>query len=300
MNCCPLTGIFAPVPTPFGTDGEVAYDHFARNLERWGTTSLDGIVVLGSNGEAAALRESEKIAVIAAARRYFPRHKKVIAGVGGESLENTLVLCREAAASGVDAALVVNPAYYRSEVGKPEALLEYYRRVADESPLPVLIYNVPRNTGINIPAGVVCQASRHENIIGVKDSGGDIVQISEEIRNSAPGFGVFAGSAGFLLPALYMGASGGVMATANAAPELCADIYKAFQAGEHSRARKMQMDILELNAALTATYGVMGLKFALDCLGYYGGPCRCPLPAEASEQARTTIKALLSRMGLGA
>lgn len=298
MDDCRIRGVFAPVPTPFTAEGEVAWDKFADNLEKFGRTRLSGILVLGSNGEAVALREEEKIRLIALARERMPADKKVLAGTGCESLYATLVLCREAARIGVDAVVVVNPTYYRGAVGRPEVMLDYYRRVADGSPAPVLIYNMPRNTALNIPARVVIDASRHDNIIGMKDSGGDIAQIATVIRHADPGFAVFAGSASFLLATLYLGGCGGTLACANLAPDRCVAIMDALEAGDHERARRLQMDLLDLNAAVTTCYGVAGLKYGLECLGYYGGPCRSPLPARLDEEARRTVRELLRGLGL--
>lgn len=298
MGACKIHGVFAPVPTPFRSDGEVAWDKFAANIEKIGATRLDGILVLGSNGEAVALREDEKIKLIAMAREHMPDGKMVLAGTGCESLYATLHLCREAARSRVDAVVVVNPSYYRGTVGKPEVMAAYYRQVADGSPVPVMLYNMPRDTALNIPVEAVLEASRHENIIGLKDSGGDIARIATIIRHARPGFAVFAGSASFLLPTLYLGGCGGTLACANLAPDICVDILEAAEAGEHDKARRLQMSLLDLNAAVTTGYGVAGLKYGLECLGWYGGPCRSPLPAALSEEGQKTVRELMRDAGL--
>lgn len=298
MGTCSLQGIFAPVPTAFDNDGEVAWERFGRNIERFGETPLDGILVLGSNGEAVSLREQEKIRLIETARERFPARKPVLAGTGCESLHATLALCREAARCGADAAVVINPSYYRNAVGKPEAMRDYFRQVADASPLPILIYNMPRNTALNIPASVISDLSAHGNIVGIKDSGGDIAQIASVINDSEPEFAVFAGSASFLLPTLYLGGCGGTLACANIAPDLCVGILRAFEAGNHEEARRLQLSVLHLNAAVTSTYGVAGLKYALDCLGYYGGPCRSPLPSFIPEAYKSVIRDLLQKARL--
>lgn len=298
MNSRILNGIFAPVPTPFTADGEVAWEKFADNIRKIGQTRLTGILVLGSNGEAVALREEEKIRLIALAREHMPTGKKVLAGTGCESLYATLHLCREAARSQVDAVVVVNPDYYRGTVGKPDIMADYYRRVADGSPMPVMIYNMPRNTALNIPASVIIEVSAHENIIGMKDSGGDIAQIATVISHAKPGFAVFAGSASFLLPTLYLGGRGGTLACANLAPDHCVDIWEALQAGHHDQARALQMGILDLNAAVTTGFGVAGLKYGMECLGYYGGPCRCPLPARLADEDQEILRGLMRQTGL--
>lgn len=298
MTLCALHGIFAPVPTPFAADGEVAWDKFVGNIRKIGRTRLAGILVLGSNGEAVALREEEKIKLIALAREHMPADKKVLAGTGCESLYATLHLCREAARSQADAVVVVNPAYYRGVVGKPEVMADYYRQVGDGSPLPVLIYNMPRNTALNIPARAIIEASKHDNVVGMKDSGGDIAQIATVISHAQPGFAVFAGSASFLLATLYLGGCGGTLACANLAPDQCVDMLEALEAGDHDRARGLQLGLLDLNAAVTTGYGVAGLKYGLECLGYYGGPCRNPLPAGLDGDAQKTVRGLMIQAGL--
>lgn len=293
-----IQGIFAPIPTCFKANGDLDLNNFADNVKKFGATALDGIVIMGSNGEAAFLREEEKIQLMTSAREAFPKGKKIIAGTGCESAHATAVLNRAAAEAGLDAVLVINPSFFKGAMGKPEIMLDYYTRVADESPLPVMMYNMPLNSGINIPASVVSKASQHKNIIGVKDSGGNIAQISSIIKDSKEGFCVFAGSASFLLPTLYMGGCGGTLAAANVAPAHCAALVEALRQGDHDKARQLQMDIIDLNAAVTSGYGVPGLKYAVELLGYYGGPARSPLRTYAGDEARADIKKLMQKLDL--
>jgi 4-hydroxy-2-oxoglutarate aldolase len=272
-----LGGIFAPIPTPFevGSD-EIAYGRLAENIERWNQTALAGLVVLGSNGEFILLDESEKEALIDLTRELAAPGKKVIAGTGCESTRATIHLTRAAARAGVDAVLVVNPHYYKTAMSDA-ALERFYLDVAEASPVPVLLYNMPRNTGLNLSPALVARLSQHPNIAGIKDSGGDIVQIAEIIRITPPGFAVFAGSAGFLLPTLALGGAGGTLALANIAPAECCELHNHWLAGRVVEARQLQLRLLPLNRAVTAKWGVAGLKAAMDLLGYYGGPLRAPL-----------------------
>lgn len=294
-----IHGAYAPIPTPFDARGDIDYDHLRENLAKWGRSSLDGILVMGSNGEAVALNEAERCALMGFVREHLPADKRLLVGTGTESLRNTTTLNREAARIGADAVLVVNPTYYRGAL-TPQALVTYYKQVADLSPVPVMLYNMPGNTGINLAASTVLQAAEHENIIGIKDSGGNIAQIAAIINGAKPGFCVFAGSAGFLLPTLYLGGCGGTMALANVAPDHCQAIFAALAAGDHDAARSAQMAILDLNQAVTAEYGVPGLKYALSCIGYYGGPARSPLRQEPAEEAKAHIRRLLFELGLTA
>ncbi len=289
-----FTGIFPPIPTPFQGD-EIAFDRLAANLDRWNSTGLAGLVVLGSNGEFVLLDEKEKRDLIAFVRERTPRDRRVIVGTGCESTRATINLTRAAARLGADGALVVNPSYYKESM--TEAVLErFYRDVADASPIPVMLYNMPRNTGINLSTGLILRLAEHPNIVGIKDSGGNIVQISEVIAGAPEGFSVFAGSGSFLLPLLVMGGAGGTLAVANVVPDVCVAIYRHFQAGELEEARALQRRILDLNRAVTAGYGVAGLKAALDLVGYYGGAPRPPL-LPVGNDARARIRQILADGG---
>lgn len=289
-----IKGIFAPIATPF-EGGEMSYDKLAGNIEKWGKTGLSGLVVMGSNGEAPYLDEDEKVEMWAFTRRHLPSDKLLIAGTGQESTRATVRLTKKAAQAGAAAALIISPSYFKASM-TPAALERFYQEVADESPIPVLIYNMPGNTGLNLPSSLVIRLSSHPNIAGVKDSSGNIVQISEIIAGSGEDFSVFAGSASFLLPALVMGAKGGTLATANVVPDLCVSIYELALAGRIEEAREIQRSILELNALVTARYGVAGLKAALDMAGYFGGEPRKPM-LPASEEAKAAIRQVLERLG---
>lgn len=281
-----LEGIYAPIPTPF-VQGEIAYPQLAENLAKWSRTSLAGLVVMGSNGEAVFLEEREKVELTAFVSSHTD--KMVVAGTGCESTRATVRLTVAAARSGAQAALVINPHYYRGGMSD-KALIGFYTEVADNSPIPVIMYNMPSNTGVNIPAAVVAQAAAHPNIIGIKDSSGDIVQMAEIVAAAPDDFAVFAGSGGYLLPALAVGARGGTCAVANILPEECARVVRLFREGRLEEARIVQQRILPVNRAVTARWGVAGLKTAMDMLGWFGGEVRPPLlalgPVEREELRR--------------
>jgi len=290
-----IKGIFAPIPTPF-IDEEIAWESLRENLTLWGKTGLSGIVVLGSNGEQPYVDEDEKVELWAFSRKAFPKDKMVIAGTGCESTRATIRLTKKAADVGVDAALVITPHYFKANMKDP-ALERYYLDVADNSPIPVLLYNMPGNTGLNMSSSLVKKLSAHPNIAGIKDSSGNIVQISEIIRDVRDDFSVFAGSASFLLPSLVMGARGGTLACANVVPDLCVRVFDLFNQGKIHEAREVQKEILTLNALVTSKYGVAGLKAALDMIGYFGGLPRKPiLPLKEEEKAE--IRRELVRLGL--
>lgn len=290
-----FSGIFAPIPTPF-TGDRIAFDKLQENLARWGATGLAGVVVLGSNGEYVLLDPDEKEQLVAFVREKFPADKKVMAGTGCESTRETVRLTKRAASLGADAVLVITPSYYKGDM-TDAALKAHFTAVADASPVPVMLYNMPRNTGINMSSSLVCSLATHPNIAGIKDSSGNIVQISEVIAGSPRDFAVFAGSGSFLLPTLIMGGVGGTMAVANVIPDLCVRILDLCSAGKLAEASEVQKSILALNAAVTSRWGVAGLKAALDMIGYCGGDPRPPL-LPLPEPSRNELKQILQRVGL--
>lgn len=274
---------------------EVDFSHLGENLVRWGSSSLSGIVVLGSNGEFVSLSFEEKVKTLQFCRDNFPAEKPVIAGAGCEGTRETLRLARALAEAGADAVLVVNPGYYKSNLTET-ALEAHYRAIADGSPVPVMIYNMPRNTGINMSASLVSRLSGHPNIAGVKDSSGNIVQITTIIKDSREDFSVFAGSGSYFLPTMMMGGAGATMAVAAIVPGHCAGVIEALETGDLAKARELQMQLMDLNAAVTTKYGIPGLKYALDQVGFYGGPCRRPLlPLE--EGPAGEIRSILRTLG---
>ncbi|HHY69519.1 MAG TPA: dihydrodipicolinate synthase family protein [Bacillota bacterium] len=288
-------GIFAPIPTPF-IDEEIAYDKLGENLAKWGNTGLSGIVVLGSNGEQPNVDEEEKVELWAYARKHFPKDKLVIAGTGCESTRATIRVTKKAADVGADAALIISPHYFKANM-TDAALEQYYKDVADASPIPILLYNMPANTGLNMTPSLVKRLCHHPNIKGIKDSSPNIVQISEILRDVPQDFAVFAGSASFLMPSLVMGASGGTLALANVAPDLCVNIYDFVRTGQFDKARAIQKSILRLNNLVTAKYGVAGLKAALDMIGYFGGLPRRPI-LPLGEREKEEIKVALEELNL--
>jgi len=282
-------GIFAPVATTFGSDGELDLGGFGANLERYATSALDGIVVLGSNGEYPLLDRSEKLHLIETAVHTIGGRRLIMAGTGAESTRETIGLTREAAALGIDYAIVITPHYYKPRYDQA-AYVAHYRAVADASPVPIIVYVMAAYTGVDPAASLVHELSEHPNIAGVKDSGGNAPKVGEMIACATPGFAVLAGSASFLYPALCLGATGGILALANVAPGVCKDVERAFRAGNHETARTLQLRLLAPNAAVTSRFSIPGLKVALDAVGLTGGPPRLPLQplneADAAEVRR--------------
>lgn len=282
-----IEGIFAPIATVFDTLGDLDMARFAENIGKFNKTKLSGLVVLGSNGEFALLTHREKLRLVEAAKEQISKDKLLIAGTGCESLRETIELTKECAYAGADGVLVVTPSYYKSDM-TDEALKCYFNSVADESPVPLLLYNMPRNTGINIGPNLVDALAKHPNIAGIKDSSGNIAQIAEIIAKCPQDFAVFAGSGNFLLPTLALGGVGGTLAVANVVPDYCVAIYKLYKDGQMDKAKKLQLGLLELNAAVTTRYGIGGMKAAMELVGFHGGSPRRPI-LPATEDVRRKI-----------
>lgn len=269
-------GVFTPIVTSFDDHGNVAHDKMASNLERWNQTGLRGYVVLGSNGEWVFLNEQERLEVLRTARQAIPRHKLMIAGTASESTLNTIVMTEQAADIGADAAIIVNPSYYKSQMTTP-VLANHYRTVADKSPIPIMIYNLPPATGMDLAADLLVELSQHPNIVAVKDTGGNMPKMADTVRRADPAFQVLAGSASFFYPSLAFGVAGGILALGNIAPDESVALYRLFNERELDRGRELHLRMLPVNMAVTSRFGVSGLKAAMDMLGYYGGPPRLPL-----------------------
>jgi 4-hydroxy-2-oxoglutarate aldolase len=285
-----LAGILPPLVTPFRADGGVDLAAFEANLESYSSVQLGGYLVLGSNGEAAALEEEEKLSLVRSARR-LAGSRLLLAGTGLESTRSTIAFTRRAADAGADAALVLTPSYYKAQMSH-EALRRHFESVADASPIPVLLYSVPAFTALPFPPSLAASVAGHPNIAGMKESGGDIGLLGRILSSVPASFAVACGSAPVVYPALCLGAVAGILALACCAPGPCVDLYRAFVAGDHARARRLQAALTPLAVAVTATFGVAGLKAAMDAAGLRGGEVRAPL-LTVSPAAREELKAML-------
>lgn len=291
-----LEGIFAPIATLFDADGELDLSRYQANIDWYCGTPLDGIVIMGSNGEYVSLDTDEKLRLIEAGAQAVDGRKTVLAGTGVESTRNTIKLSKAAAELGADYSLVVTPYYYRPRYDRA-AFINHFLAVAEASPIPIVIYIMTAYTGVDLPSSVVAELSHHPNIVGVKDSAGNAPKVAEMVANSAEDFSVLAGSANFLYPAYCLGARGGILALANIAPRECAEIRDLFLAGKHDEARKAQFNLLAPNAAVTSQFGIAGLKAAMEMVGLESSAPRPPmLPSTAEERAQ--IQAILEQAGL--
>ncbi|CAH1783290.1 unnamed protein product [Owenia fusiformis] len=272
-----IGGIYPPIPTPFDEKENIAYDKLEKNLSIWNKAPLKGYVVQGSNGEYTFLTAEERVEMVKKVREMIPKDKLILAGSGCESTRDTIVMSEKMAEAGADAVLVVTPCYFKNAMTNA-ALINHYTKLADACPVPVILYSVPANTGIDMAPEVVIQLSSHPNIIGLKDSGGDIGKIGNMVfKTKANNFQILAGSAGFLYPGYAVGCVGGVCALANVLPNEVCEIDRLFKAGDHKAAQDLQHRLIAPNAAITKKFGVPGLKASMERFGFYGGPPRSPL-----------------------
>ena len=286
-----FAAVFPPMATAFDDKGRVDVDAIGRNVERWARTGLGGIVALGSNGEAPLLDEEESDRVIAAARQALPRNRLLIAGTGRESTPAAIAASVRAAALGADAVLVRTPSYYKSRM-TPDVFIRHYSAVADASPVPVLLYNYPAVTGVNLSPSTVARLADHPNIAGIKETGSDTAQLAAYVDESPDGFSVIAGSMPTFYASLCVGAVGGILALACVLPDLCVQLFEHARAGRYADARALQRAAAPLARLVTTGFGVPGLKAAMGLAGYETGDPRPPLvaaPPEAIEQIRAEL-----------
>jgi 4-hydroxy-2-oxoglutarate aldolase len=293
-----FAGIFTPIITPFGAGDAVDERALALNVEMWMKTPLTGLVVLGSNGEAAQLDENESDRVIEVVRGEMPRERPLIAGTGRESTKATIDATKRAAAAGVDAVLVRTPSFFKSQMTS-DVFVRHYTEVADASPVPVLLYNVSMFTGVNLLPDAVERLAAHPNIVGMKESGSDVAQIAELVSRTPDNFTVLAGSATTLFHALCAGCDGAILAVAALLPCECVLMKTLVRDKRIDEARELQRRLMPIARSVGTAHGVPGLKAALDMIGFVGGPPRPPL-RPVSPQIAQTIRGQLDALGVHA
>lgn len=294
-----VRGIYLPVTTPFDEgDGAPDLDAFRANLAAWTEHGLAGIVVAGSTGEAPLLDERELWALVDAARGEVPGDVELVVGTGAESTRRTVARCREVGARGADAVLVRPPSYYADAMTQA-ALERHYRVVADESPVPVFLYHIPRYVPVALDPELVEDLAGHENVAALKDSSGDVRRLGTYVEMAGGDLDVLVGSGTLLYGGLEVGAAGGVVAVGNLAPGLCCDLERAWADGDSQRAGALQERVGALDRKVVGRHGVPGVKHALDALGMEGGPPRPPfLRLDAGD--REDVERALEAAGVGA
>jgi 4-hydroxy-2-oxoglutarate aldolase len=286
-----LSGVYAALTTPFAADGSVAIADLKQNIQRYDATGLAGYAVQGSTGESVLLSRAEWDSVLVAAKEAASPKKKLLAGTGVESTAETISRTKRAAELGYHAALVKTPYYYKP-MYKPEVFIAHYRRVADASPIPVLLYSVPQFTGISLEAPEVAVLAEHPNIIGIKESSGHVQRVGEMVAATPASFQILTGGAGVLLPSLVVGAKGAILALASALPEKCVELYELTRRGQIETARELQKNLLRASKLIVSELGIPGVKFVMDQRGYHGGEPRLPLLPLAEAAKRRVLELL--------
>lgn len=290
-----LSGIFPPIPTTFdSTTGDVDERGITFNVRKWMGTGLSGVLALGSNGEAPYLDDDESDRVVAAARSAMPSDRLLIVGTGRESTRETIASTKRVASQGADAVLVRAPHYYRAQM-TPDALVAHFQAVADASPVPVLLYNLPGVTGFTLTVATVSRLAEHPNIVGMKETSPELERLGQFATIDGGRFVVLCGWAPVAYAAFVSGAAGAILALANVLPDDCVALLRHVRDGQHAEALRLQQRLTPLAQLVTSVYGIAGLKLALDLLGYQGGPVRAPLlppPARAREEIAQALRAV--------
>jgi len=290
-----LSGIFPALVTPF-QKGKLSLSGLKSNIKKLNRFDFTGYVVLGSTGEGILMNEQEGLKAIETVRAAAAPGKIVIAGTGSESSSGTIDFSNKAARAGADYSLIVTPFYYKAQM-TASALEAYYREVADKSKNPIILYTVPKFTGLELPLQAITAMGAHQNVIGLKDSSGNMSAISETLKACPPEFSLFQGHGSLLFSALLLGAKGGILALSNMAPGETVEIYKLFRAGDYEKARELQLKLLPVNQKIVGGFGVPGIKCAAEMLGYAAGEPRPPL-RPVSREAGDSIRKILKEGGL--
>lgn len=292
-----FTGVLVPVTTPFDpVTGEIAPISFRENLRRLLELPVDGIVLFGSTGEGKLLDLDEKLQLIGFARDAMAPRLPLVAGAGAESTRATAREVRQLAEAGADAVLVSPPPYFGSTL-PPASLRDHFLAVADASPVPVIVYHIPKYTHVVLEPGLVAELARHPNIAALKDSSGDLKRFADYTNVCEDHCKLLVGSGALLYTALELGAAGGIVAIANLAPEACAGLLRHFRAGEPRKAGELQERLAPVHREIVAQYGAAGVKAALDLVGLAGGRTRPPLRL-LGDQERRQVAQVMQQAGL--
>ena len=280
----PLTGIIPALATPFDDRGALAVDRLRENMARYNKIGLSGYLANGSTGESVMMDRAEFEKVLLTVRETAAEGRILIAGTGVDSTAEAISRTEFAAKLGYDYALVVPPYFYKPMM-KSDVLVEHYRRVADASRIPVLLYSVPQFTGVAIEPDVAARLSEHPNIAGMKDSSGNVDRVGTILSLVPRSFQLVTGASTTIYPTMVLGGKGAILALATFLPEICIEIYIAAAAGDSAKALELQRRVIQPTQKIVGAKGISGVKYAMDCRGYYGGPARRPLlPLQEAEK----------------
>jgi 4-hydroxy-2-oxoglutarate aldolase len=289
-----VSGVFPALTTPFAADGSVSVEDLKHNIRRYNATGLAGYVAIGSTGESVLLSRKEIDTILIAVKESAAPAKLLIAGTGAESTAETIERTKRAAELGYQIALVKTPYYYKP-VYKPEVYIAHYRRVADASPIPVMLYSVPQFTGVTLEAAEIGVLAQHPNIIGIKESSGNVQRAAEILAAVPASFNLLVGSASMMFPSQILGAVGAILALGSALPELCVALFDAVRSGDLDKARELQSAILPASRLIVSQCGIPGVKYAMEQAGYRGGDPRLPMQPVHEEQ-KQAIRTLMAKM----
>lgn len=291
-----LAGVFPPCMTPFVNE-EVAYEKLAGNIERYNQTKLKGYMPLGSNGEFRSLTDEESVKIIDVYQKHMTADKTLIAGVGRESAKATVEFIKKIADKGVDFATILPPHYFVAFM-TDEALINYYTTIADQSPVPIMVYNAPKfAAGLVLSTDLISALAQHPNIAGMKDTSKEDISIYVNAVPKGANFSVLAGTINKFYKGLVAGAIGGVLSMANYTPDMCCELQELFESGRIEEAEKMDVYTRELSSNAAGKHGVAGVKAAMDLLGYFGGDPRIPL-LPLGDKEKEELKTVLQKEGL--
>ena len=291
-----IKGVIPPMITPFKENGDVDYGAYVSNMQKWNNDKLAGYLVIGSNSETCYLSEEEKLELVKLTVENAAPGRTVMAGTGLESARETIDFTNKCARLGVQSALVLTPHYYGGSM-TTKAMVKFFTAVADASDIPILLYNVSKFTHVNLSAEAIAELSKHPNIVGMKDSNGDVPQLATFLRVADPSFQVMTGTFSAWYPALALGIEGIISAMANCCPNEIAEVQELFDAGNWEGARDLYQRMFPVNGAVTGGFGIAGLKFATDYCGYTGGYVRNPL-SDSSDEEKTKLTAILQKAGV--
>lgn len=291
-----IEGIFPALTTPFAANGDVHWTKLTDNVRKLNAVPFTGYAVCGSTGETPMLNSDERLRLLECVKEASTNEKVLIAGLASDSVHEGVRVAKRAAELGYHLALALTPSYYRTQMQRPETQTRFYRELADRSPLPVLLYNMPGVTGYDLPVSLISDLSRHPNIVGIKDSSGNLEKLKETVEAVESGFQVLSGSGVNFGDALNIGACGAILAIANATPRASLSVWEAFRSEQRDAAREWQMRIAPLAKMIGAKYGIPGLKYAMDLNGFYGGPPRLPF-APLDEQECEEVSRALKTLG---
>ena len=289
-----LKGIIPALTTPFEAGGTVALGRMRENVTAYNRTGVSGYLAVGSTGESVLLDRSEFERVLSVVREAGAPGRILIAGTGVETTAETISRTEVAAKMGYDYALVCPPCYFKPAMSS-QVLVEHYRRVADASRIPVLLYSVPQYTGVAIEVDVAANLSEHPNITGMKDSSGNVDRVGAILAAVPDAFELMTGASTTVYASMTVGARGAILALADFLPELCVALYDAIVAGDALKSLEIQRRLITPTQRIVGAMGISGVKYAMDLRGYYGGPVRGPLlpPSEAHKKEVQTLMAAL-------